>query len=205
MKYKVRIVLLTLLLSFYLMENTSGISSGSNQVLVSKFAYKQGSFILSNTSEAVNMMTYGAQELNIGTIYNFTINMNASSTSGINVSLLSFQLWRGSPHVFQVSPNENMTVTYTQHSTSDALDLLNLRYHLLNSSGTASGTYEVIRVSTGYPINVGTGGVYIDNITQWLIDRSKTTASTPLNITFSIPFLFLTIAVACSYRKKRTE
>lgn len=171
------------------------------EITGSKAAYRKGTFELSNTTETAELMKYGAQENQIGLEYNITINMNTTSTSAINLTLTKDHWWRGSPHIFQMVPNETRTVTYVQHSTADSLGILNFDYHLLNTSGVARGTYKVIRVFGGYQIFVGTGGIVIDNITKWLNARSQT--SDPLNLKFSFPFLVLSITLACYYRKKR--
>jgi hypothetical protein len=179
---------------------TSIAESGKTNPLVLNDVYREGNFELSNTTEVVELMEYGAQENAIGRTYNITINLDASSTSSINLSLTKHHSWRGSPSIFQMTPNETKTVTYVQHSTSDELGILNFDYHLLNTSGVAKGTYEVILVSIGYPADIGTGILFVDNITKWLIEQSQT-SSTSLHSPFSLPFLILTILIIYSYRK----
>lgn len=202
MKIWTWITLLVIVLSCSGLVDRSRVSQAALETSVSNVAYRKGNFELSNTTETVEMITNGAQESTIGTEYNFTLKMNASSTSGINLTLTKLHSWRGSPFVFQMVPNETRTVNYVQHSTSDELGILSFQYHLLNTSGIAKGTYEIIRVFVGYDAHYDplTGSLYVDNITAWLIAKSQASSNTT-NFTFSIPLILLTMAITISYRK----
>ncbi len=166
--------------------------------------YKEGNLSLSNTSEIATIMDYGVEEGNIGTTYNFTIQLDASSTSGINLTLIKMHDWRGSPHIFPVVPGETRTVMYVQHSTADERGMLNLEYHLLNTSGTVTGTYQVRLVFGGYPVDIGTGGLYVEDITAWLRTRSQTKPST-ITFSFSPLMLLLLVYVYIYCRKKKNR
>jgi hypothetical protein len=161
----------------------SGLVSESNslgpQVL-------EGNFFISNTSDQKTL--FQLEFLGIGVTYNVTIRLHANSSSDVSFSLFPESGKRiEGLKLFSLAPNDSRTEQYVSHWDSDGIPPRYVFYQLVDSTKNASGSYYVQKVHSGYSINVGTGDIYIANITAWLETPSQTSTTT----TTALPFLSL--------------
>jgi hypothetical protein len=150
----------------------------------------------------------------VGSTWNVSIFLFPNSTSGLKFQFGTifggyYSYWEG-PREFEVTPNQNYTVTYIQHHQSDAVVEWFLNYTLLESSMNASGTYSFFQTNYGYPAAIGTGEIYVVNITAWLETRDLTTSTTSTTTTTtestsSLGFITILLGITVVQLRRRPK
>ncbi|MHA1169535.1 MAG: hypothetical protein ACTSRU_17045, partial [Candidatus Hodarchaeales archaeon] len=139
---------------------------------------KFGSFILDNTSEQKEMVGALPPLARIGTAWNLTVSVGGNSTSGVNITFHEhfahvIDWWEG-VKMFTVSPNQTRSEIYVSHAVADFPIEPMFYCSLVESTGYASGDYQLLLIHGGYPFDVGTGETSVSNITAWLEELSST-------------------------------
>jgi hypothetical protein len=110
-----------------------------------------------------------------------SISLFSNSTSGVHFVFgadFYYTYWEG-PKEFDLAPNESYNAIYVQHHVSDNGAPFWIDYSLITPTLNASGIFSIKRIFSGYSLNPGTGTIYIENITAWLLSQSKSTTTSP--------------------------
>ncbi|MFX0087692.1 MAG: hypothetical protein ACFFAU_18725 [Candidatus Hodarchaeota archaeon] len=158
-----------------------------------------GTFSLTNTSDNFTLFENWIYSISIGTIFNLTISLDGNSSSGLEIKYVGTgdpqYYWEGIQE-FSIHPNETHSELYVNHYVSDVTPLFNFQYYLIEPDKSASGTYCLEQTHPGYAVTVGTGNLYVKNITLWLEQLSST------QISYSSPVLVVLTVVFCVYSLK---
>ncbi|MHA2096488.1 MAG: hypothetical protein ACW98F_17855 [Candidatus Hodarchaeales archaeon] len=174
-------------------------------------------FNISNTPSFQRLCEYEDSHCCIGTTWNVSIYVHSNSTSAVEFQFGSLESsWEGN-RSFIVSPNNSYTSVYVQHLVSDNIGTWWIDYGLVNPTGNASGTFTVQKINEGYSVWVGTGHLYVSNITAWLESLSQpkstvdttpttdgtTTDPTTLTTPLSLTTILLGVTVVFSRRLRK--
>ncbi|MHA1995275.1 MAG: hypothetical protein ACW97Z_12095 [Candidatus Hodarchaeales archaeon] len=172
---------------------------------IAAFYNSENTFSIANTTSSQQLCQEYDSTCCIGTTWNITIYIHANSTSTINFEFYPQdpnripEIWEGKKS-FEVAPNETYSGEYIQHVVSDNVGHWWIDYSLSDPTKKASGTYTLEKTNPGYSVFVGTGNIYVGNITAWLESQGQTTHLTD-NVTTTTssitPFLeIMTISLS---------
>ncbi|MHA2055499.1 MAG: hypothetical protein ACW99F_18120 [Candidatus Hodarchaeales archaeon] len=139
----------------------------------------EGVFSIFNSTEEKELLETPIYGTAIGAAWNITILVYSNSSSGLNVTFFSFihEWWQGKRN-FTINPSDSRSEIYIQHGMSDDPSPVNFKYSLINTTNQASGEYIINQTFSGYDTDVGTGHIYVSNITAWL-EQMETTSNPP--------------------------
>jgi hypothetical protein len=170
----------------------------------------EGFFTLENTSNHEILLD---SEITIGTIgrtFLFTVTLYANSSSAVHISFYGYpNNWFEGEKEFNVYPNQTRSEIYVSHGVSDDTPYLGFEYYLVEPEKNASGTFEVLETHPGYPVDVGTSHIYVENITMWIEAQSSESMSNFTSTTdtatdsLSILGFFIGSSFIIIYRKQR--
>lgn len=172
---KSNLILLLYIVFFVNIGTNSGTTNRSTIII------ETGSFSMTNTSEKYTLLNDIIYSMAIGTTWNLTIVIHGNSSSRVSFSFNSIDgipldYWEGTKN-FVVSSNETRSEQYVSHCVADESPGFNFQYTLVDSTKNASGMYKFEKIHPGYSVNVGTGHLYVPNITAWLFTRSSLVTS----------------------------
>ena len=146
-------------------------------------------FSIEKTNSSTRLLRQSPVPGHIGSTFNVSISLSYNSTSGVHFVFgadFYYDYWEG-PKKFDLAPNESYNAIYVQHHASDNGAPFWIEYSLTTPTLNASGMFSIKRIHVGYFLNPGTGTIYIENITAWLLSQSKsmTTSSTNTPTTYT--------------------
>ena len=170
-----------------------------------------GTFSVANSTENFTLLKDMVYAISfIGTTWNLTTSLHGNSSSAIGIFFVGSSDNLGSDFVgtgyFVINPNESVTEQYVGHTASDDLPGFNFQYFLSDATKNASGRYQVTLIHLGYHVTVGTGHLYIRNITAWL-ERMSSTPSSVVSSGFLLLAILInfSIFIICLKKKKRPK
>jgi hypothetical protein len=130
-----------------------------------------------NSSEKIELFTFGFSSFGIGTTYQVSISTDDNSTSNIIITYSTNppdqRKWEG-PNDFLIITGEAVEYNYISHVCGDLIDRYTPTFfaELTNPSGFVTGFHSFSRIEDGYFPNIcGTGHLIVDDINLWLLSK----------------------------------
>ena len=177
-KLNVKFFLLVVVMSFGLLTLLPWLSVSTSQPNSIKGTLNEA-FSIGKTNSSTRLLRQSPVPGHIGSTFNLSISLSSNSTSGVHFVFGAYDYyayWEG-PKEFDLAPNESYNAIYVQHFASDAGAPFWIDYSLTTPTLNASGMFSIKRIHVGYFVNVGTGELYIENITAWLLSQPKSTTT----------------------------
>jgi hypothetical protein len=117
----------------------------------------------------------------IGTTWNLTVHLFSNSNSSVNITAQYYYFtrdywWEGAKFLV-LHPGDTHSEIYISHITTDYPVEPIFHISLLDSEGYAQGIYNLTLLHLGYSVDVGTGELYVPDISAWLDSSSSSSIS----------------------------